>query len=200
MRACAACRRRKIKCDAATTNTWPCAPCVKQQLECVPPSSDKEGQDETAEEQRPTSFHTYHHSTSNASPTAIPTYQQQISLPTNYTYSSSFPQSATSTYFDGSITGSSVQPQSVASESLTPLTPQTYVQHTLQHAAPRSSPTAVSVSGLTQKSDATDNELANVLQELRIDQGGVGMLRATGHALGGLTISSTVYCQSTNDG
>ena len=38
MRACEGCRRRKIKCDAATTNTWPCAACVRLKLQCVPPT------------------------------------------------------------------------------------------------------------------------------------------------------------------
>ena len=38
MRACEGCRRRKIKCDAATTNTWPCAACVRLKLHCVPPT------------------------------------------------------------------------------------------------------------------------------------------------------------------
>lgn len=38
MRACEGCRRRKIKCDAATTNTWPCASCVRLKLNCVPPT------------------------------------------------------------------------------------------------------------------------------------------------------------------
>lgn len=38
MRACEGCRRRKIKCDAATTNTWPCAACIRLKLNCVPPS------------------------------------------------------------------------------------------------------------------------------------------------------------------
>src|SRR5690554_3983874 len=37
MRACEGCRRRKIKCDAATTNTWPCSACVRLKLHCVPP-------------------------------------------------------------------------------------------------------------------------------------------------------------------
>ena len=37
MRACEGCRRRKIKCDAATTNAWPCAACVRLKLHCVPP-------------------------------------------------------------------------------------------------------------------------------------------------------------------
>ncbi|KAF1940230.1 hypothetical protein EJ02DRAFT_350457 [Clathrospora elynae] len=38
MRACEGCRRRKIKCDAATTNAWPCAACIRLKLNCVPPT------------------------------------------------------------------------------------------------------------------------------------------------------------------
>lgn len=38
MRACEGCRRRKIKCDAATTNTWPCSACKRLKLQCVPPT------------------------------------------------------------------------------------------------------------------------------------------------------------------
>lgn len=38
MRACEGCRRRKIKCDAATTNAWPCAACVRLKLQCAPPT------------------------------------------------------------------------------------------------------------------------------------------------------------------
>ena len=38
MRACEGCRRRKIKCDAATTNSWPCAACVRLKIFCVPPT------------------------------------------------------------------------------------------------------------------------------------------------------------------
>ncbi|KAF2088112.1 hypothetical protein K490DRAFT_40420 [Saccharata proteae CBS 121410] len=39
MRACEGCRRRKIKCDAATTNSWPCAACTRLKLTCVPPTA-----------------------------------------------------------------------------------------------------------------------------------------------------------------
>ncbi|ETI25755.1 hypothetical protein G647_02529 [Cladophialophora carrionii CBS 160.54] len=42
MRACEGCRRRKIKCDSATTNTWPCAACVRLKLHCVPPAGGLE--------------------------------------------------------------------------------------------------------------------------------------------------------------
>jgi hypothetical protein len=44
MRACEGCRRRKIKCDSATTNTWPCAACVRLKLQCVPPVGGLEGE------------------------------------------------------------------------------------------------------------------------------------------------------------
>ncbi|OAP63216.1 hypothetical protein AYL99_02443 [Fonsecaea erecta] len=43
MRACEGCRRRKIKCDSATTNTWPCAACVRLKLQCVPPAGGLDG-------------------------------------------------------------------------------------------------------------------------------------------------------------
>ncbi len=38
MRACEGCRRRKIKCDAATTNSWPCGACVRLKQNCIPPT------------------------------------------------------------------------------------------------------------------------------------------------------------------
>ena len=44
MRACEGCRRRKIKCDAATTNSWPCAACTRLKLHCVPPVGGVDGE------------------------------------------------------------------------------------------------------------------------------------------------------------
>ena len=44
MRACEGCRRRKIKCDAATTNSWPCAACKRLKLTCVPPVGGLDGE------------------------------------------------------------------------------------------------------------------------------------------------------------
>ncbi|RMD40078.1 hypothetical protein DV735_g5044, partial [Chaetothyriales sp. CBS 134920] len=43
MRACEGCRRRKIKCDAATTNSWPCAACTRLKLHCIPPVGGADG-------------------------------------------------------------------------------------------------------------------------------------------------------------
>ena len=42
MRACEGCRRRKIKCDAVTTNQWPCASCVRLRANCQPPTVSHE--------------------------------------------------------------------------------------------------------------------------------------------------------------
>ena len=42
MRACGGCRRRKIKCDAATTNSWPCSACTRLKLQCDPPTLGQE--------------------------------------------------------------------------------------------------------------------------------------------------------------
>lgn len=38
MRACEGCRKRKIKCDAATTNQWPCGSCTRLKQNCIPPT------------------------------------------------------------------------------------------------------------------------------------------------------------------
>lgn len=61
MRACEGCRRRKIKCDAATTNTWPCSACIRLKLHCVRPngfdtSADSQGY-EPAQSQFETTTH-----------------------------------------------------------------------------------------------------------------------------------------------
>ncbi|KMP09822.1 hypothetical protein DIZ76_010486 [Coccidioides immitis] len=37
-RACSGCRKRKIKCDSATSNIWPCAACTRLKLVCIPPN------------------------------------------------------------------------------------------------------------------------------------------------------------------
>ncbi|KAI1160722.1 fungal-specific transcription factor domain-containing protein [Nemania serpens] len=53
MRACEGCRRRKIKCDAATTNTWPCSACIRLKLHCVRPNAQYEGSPEEAQPYEP---------------------------------------------------------------------------------------------------------------------------------------------------
>lgn len=53
MRACEGCRRRKIKCDAATTNTWPCSACIRLKLHCVRPNGFDGANDSTTYETSP---------------------------------------------------------------------------------------------------------------------------------------------------
>ncbi|KAL4889151.1 C6 finger domain protein [Aspergillus ambiguus] len=55
MRACNGCRKRKIKCDAATTNTWPCSACTRLKLVCVPPSIGQDGDFNTNQQLEPNS-------------------------------------------------------------------------------------------------------------------------------------------------
>ena len=50
IRACEMCRKRKIKCDSANTNTWPCAPCVRNQLKCQPPQPSSDADTRSHEE------------------------------------------------------------------------------------------------------------------------------------------------------
>lgn len=59
MRACEGCRRRKIKCDAATTNTWPCSACNRLKQSCVPPTmidQDSSGADHVTDLQDASTF------------------------------------------------------------------------------------------------------------------------------------------------
>lgn len=53
MRACEGCRRRKIKCDAATTNTWPCSACIRLKLHCVRPNGFDGATDSTTYDTSP---------------------------------------------------------------------------------------------------------------------------------------------------
>ena len=92
MRACEGCRRRKIKCDAATTNAWPCAACIRLKLNCVPPtvSYDKDfnGNSQTFElEPRPEEYaqpgaHSQHDYQRHQSMPHIMPHQMPQNLPT----------------------------------------------------------------------------------------------------------------------
>lgn len=70
MRACEGCRRRKIRCDSATTNTWPCAACVRLKLHCVPPVGGVDGDFGPATTGAPVDFQNYNPSPSDITPTA----------------------------------------------------------------------------------------------------------------------------------
>ncbi|KAI3318526.1 hypothetical protein HD806DRAFT_540140 [Xylariaceae sp. AK1471] len=80
MRACEGCRRRKIKCDAATTNTWPCSACIRLKLHCVRPNAQYEGSPEDTQQYEP-SRADYEAGQENFRQMAMqqqPTHQQQM--------------------------------------------------------------------------------------------------------------------------
>ncbi|KAK3694612.1 hypothetical protein B0T22DRAFT_370197 [Podospora appendiculata] len=72
MRACEGCRRRKIKCDAATTNTWPCSACVRLKLHCVRPNGYDGSTEPQVYEPPPSQFDSPHEQDG---------YRQQLPLP-----------------------------------------------------------------------------------------------------------------------
>jgi hypothetical protein len=72
MRACEGCRRRKIKCDAATTNTWPCSACIRLKLHCVRPNGQYDGSPTDAQGYEPS------RSEFEAAQLQIPIPQQQV--------------------------------------------------------------------------------------------------------------------------
>ena len=43
MRACSGSRKRKIRCDVATTNSWPCSACMRARIICVRPAGGTDG-------------------------------------------------------------------------------------------------------------------------------------------------------------
>lgn len=176
MRACGACRRRKIKCDAATTNSWPCAACQKQHLECVPPSSDKDGQDDLdGFGMKQTDEYQSYASHYDTSPD-FSQYSQSMGASGGYDFPLSMAPIGDSTSSTNAASSWSSQlpnaqmlSQSHNSDAFMSLaTP----DHTQQSFRP---PTLQKHSSTPSwRSDDVDPELADALQDLKIDQGGVG--------------------------
>ncbi|TWU76163.1 hypothetical protein ED733_001904 [Metarhizium rileyi] len=68
MRACEGCRKRKIKCDAATTNTWPCSACIRLKLHCVRPNGYEGSDTTTSYDTMLDSSRQFHHMSMPAQP------------------------------------------------------------------------------------------------------------------------------------
>lgn len=186
MRACEGCRRRKIKCDAATTNAWPCAACIRLKLNCVPPtvSYDKDfnATTQTYElDEKPLDY-----------PAAPNTFQQSAVMPApqplSAHMSSSMPTSVTAPYPDGMRL---YQNPSYAEQrphdhvQYAPMPQQQVVQQNLNYQpqlysdAPAPAPTMTMTPPETEghwKQDSTSN-LADALGELKIEHDAVGKRR-----------------------
>ncbi|OCK81236.1 hypothetical protein K432DRAFT_295954 [Lepidopterella palustris CBS 459.81] len=176
MRACEGCRRRKIKCDAATTNAWPCAACIRLKLNCVPPtvSYDKDYQpgSHTFELERSNEYenppvgaqedyqrqHVMQHLTSDMSPSLPP--------PVQGTYADGMRMYQTAPYIDQQTSQDHLQYPAIAQPPVVgqDLNYQPQPMYSAPAAPAMSSPSSDGV----WRNDNTSN-LADALGELKID-------------------------------
>jgi hypothetical protein len=181
MRACEGCRRRKIKCDAATTNAWPCAACIRLKLNCVPPtvSYDKDytGSQTFELEPKPLEYpspeapsqHEYqrHPSIVHGLPNSLQTSLPGSSADMYSTSSYGDQQSQESLHYQ-----SMSQPQPVP-QDMSYSVRQAYSQAT---APPPVMTMTPPISEPAWRSDSVSS-LSDVLGELKIDHGGIGKSR-----------------------
>jgi hypothetical protein len=173
MRACNGCRRRKIKCDAATTNTWPCSACARLKLVCVPPAIGQDG-DASAEqgvEPDPTGSVG---SASTIDPSRFP-------MPRSFRGADQPAVGSVPSYNDGMGTF----PQFIHSPpdqqsfygDLTPshITPPHQPYQSQMFTAPQTQPLGASDGSLlVENEQSTAENLSEVLGELKIDETGIG--------------------------
>ena len=179
MRACNGCRKRKIKCDAATTNTWPCSACTRLKLVCVPPTIGQDGEfinegiDSTQE--------------ANVSSAASETSQHSFPVPPSYNHHTSQPSLGSMTSYDGmNMYSSYVPPPSSHSGGLynemrqSPMVMphQSYSQQPQVYSAPppQTHVTTPERAVYSDNDQSTADNLSEVLGELKIDETGIGTL------------------------
>ena len=173
MRACEGCRRRKIKCDAATTNTWPCAACTRLKLHCVPPSGDRDqvGSAPSSDGEGPIEYDAAA-SHLDQPPLQISTSVSQMQHHTEAVYSSESCYPGPDTYshhdFDYSTASSNVPYQQI-----TPKPSGSTASHGhIQSGAQRSLSHPGVLRSASQKS--LQDDFAAALGELKIDENGIG--------------------------
>jgi hypothetical protein len=190
MRACEGCRRRKIKCDAATTNTWPCSACIRLKLHCVRPNGqyDGTGADSSGFE---TSVHDFSDSSTlqDSFRQQMPMQQQQVSAPQHmvpgvvkpgpsmYAAQSTYPD-ASNIYQHVSYAESPTSQHNLHYTTVPPSVPlvdQSYAAQNvfptppLQHGSRSDSPPAAYSPDSYQQPD-----LADLLGSLKVNESGTG--------------------------
>lgn len=182
MRACEGCRRRKIKCDAATTNAWPCAACIRLKLNCVPPTvsydKDYNANTQTFElETKPLEYAT--------APNPQHDYQRPSVMPAPHSLPQHMSNSVPATYADGMRiyqTAPYGEQQSQEHLQYAPMPQSQVVQQNMAYAsqmysdAPPPAPAMTMTPPETDsqwKQDSTSN-LADALGELKIDHTAIG--------------------------
>lgn len=180
MRACEGCRRRKIKCDAATTNTWPCSACIRLKLHCIPPTVNYDGagghgfEQERVEYESGSGDDDYHnnlplqHHLQTAQKNSQQNYTQQIPYQdhsNNYQPMTYAPPSAEhQTMQFASLNGSAIMDGQFQTQSAFPMPP---MQQSIQpQDQPHSSPS------IYQGDSYGAQDLADYLGDLRMDESG----------------------------
>jgi len=196
MRACEGCRRRKIKCDAATTNTWPCSACIRLKLHCVRPNG-YDGLAETEVYEPPRQF--------DASQVQE-TFRQQLPLPDQQQLLAGASKNAPlyapqSSYQDAPALYHSVpynDPQT-ASHNLqyTPVHPSVNVvdhSYTTQNAfptPPMHQAAHTPSSPEEYQSEYAQQDLADLLGSLKVNEAGTGRKPRTANSRIFLTLASS---------
>jgi hypothetical protein len=181
MRACEGCRRRKIKCDAATTNTWPCSACIRLKLHCIPPTVTYDGgqsqgfEPERAEYESGSGDDEYHNHLPLQQHLQAAQKSSQQSYPQQMPYSDhsngyqplSYAPSSTGqqTIQFASMSGPTVMDNHFATQTSFPMPP---MQQPLQQQQQPHSPE------LYQQDQYGTQDLADYLGDLKMDEAGTG--------------------------
>jgi hypothetical protein len=185
MRACEGCRRRKIKCDAATTNTWPCSACIRLKLHCVRPNGfeDADGDDAQAYDGPSQQYD---------APQGISTFRQEQPLQMDQqvlagqpktTQSLYTPQTtyhnSTSLYQGAPYSDPTLSQSSLPYPTVAPAMGMTNPSYTSQGVFPTPPPLLhASRSGSSEEQYGADQygqgDLANLLGNLRVTEAGTG--------------------------
>lgn len=176
MRACNGCRKRKIKCDAATTNTWPCSACTRLKLVCVPPTIGQEN--EVSSTQNPESSSL---SSLRASQAATSTHHP-YSIPQNLANGSQPAVGHATSYNDGVGLLSQYIPSDRGQSNFYEIRPphlptssSNYQHPQMFSATPNQGLENTTTSMFADDEQSTTAEnLSEVLGELRIDETGIG--------------------------
>ena len=194
MRACEGCRRRKIRCDSATTNLWPCAACVRLKLNCVPPTvnynrvqgtgSNASGLERvldfdnssggSGDEDYPQQLHPHPH----PQPLHHASYPMgtsaDIMSASQAPYSSGFEAfHSPTTYIERPVTQPSLSYDALSPEQMP--APVTHFQR--QHTYPQTSiraPQSVGSSDSWHQQHVSAEDLSGLLGHLKIDESGIG--------------------------
>ncbi|KAJ5753854.1 uncharacterized protein N7511_008007 [Penicillium nucicola] len=171
MRACNGCRKRKIKCDAATTNTWPCSACTRLKLVCVPPTIGQDGdflpdgQDSSLDTGGPSSASESSHSFP-VPPTYRENNQPTMGTMPSYDQMSMYSQFVPAPHPQQGLYNDLRSPQM-------PIPQMTYQQPQMYAGAHASSMGTPERNIYVDNDQSTAENLSDVLGELRIDESGI---------------------------